>query len=192
MPSTVAIIDLAHCGTTMLAGVCEILGVPMVGARYKERKWEDQDVIAAIRDRTAFAQLVARRDAAHERWGFKFAGAWLFADSLVVLRDPVYLAIYKDPVSVTARRFNAVTISKLANTLRQMRDSVHGINDAGLDVRWLSYHQAVVTPAAFVVEVAHAIDIPPTPAQVDRAVAFIRPNRGGPLAPYPEVAKWLT
>jgi len=163
----------------------------MVGSRYKERKWEDQDVVNAIRDRTAFAQLVARRDAAHERWGFKYAGAWLYAESLVVLRDPAYLAIYKDPVSVTARRFNAVTTSKLANTLRQMRDSVHGINDAGLPVHWLSYHRAVAAPMSFVVEVAHAIDVVATPAQIHRAAQFIRPNTAGPQAAYPEVRGWV-
>ena len=118
---TVAIIDFAHSGTTMLAGICHILGVPMVGADYKPHKMEDLEVARAIRDEGRFARLVEQRNGQHEAWGFKMAGAWKFPNSLAHLREPVYLAIYKDPVSVTARRFGLSTTAKLANTLEQMK-----------------------------------------------------------------------
>ena len=109
--TTVAIIDFAHCGTTMLAGVCETLGVPMVLGGDPNGKMEDQEVVRAL-DRGIMAELAAKRDAEHPIWGFKVPGAWKYG-TLAVLNDPVYLAIYKEPVAVNYLRFSTVTSFKI-------------------------------------------------------------------------------
>ena len=54
---TITILDLAHHGTTMLAGCYEILGVPMVGRNFDPERWEDKEVSHAIRNERAFAEL---------------------------------------------------------------------------------------------------------------------------------------
>ena len=192
MAKTVAIIGVAHHGTTMVAGIYELLGVPMVGARRKERKWEDLEVVAALRDEERFAAAVAERDAAHEVWGFKSPGAWLVAPWLGQhLRDPLYLAILKDPVSVTYRRFGAVTPHKVENTVEQMRRSVWGLRVSRLPVEWLSYQEAVLAPRRFVRHLAELAGLRPTAMQVDRAVDWIQPNVTGDRRPYPLVSEHL-
>ena len=189
--TTVAIIDFAHSGTTMLAGLCHILGCPMVGDRYKSKKWEDLDVIEAIRDEVRFAELVGRRNAQRHVWGFKMPGAWKFPNSLAHLRDPVYLAIYKDPVSVTMRRFGKLGLGKVGNTLEQMRLSTEGLASSGLPVHVMSYHWATQNPGAFVKHLVNVTGLTPDYEQVVRAAAFIQPNANRLRQPYPEVEPWI-
>ena len=100
--TTIVILDLAHHGTTMLAGCLEILGVSMVGASYDPERWEDKLIPKAIQDEHAFATVINARNHAMKMagrdWGFKYPGAWLWADMMEkYLIDPVYFAIYKDP-----------------------------------------------------------------------------------------------
>lgn len=189
--TTIAIIDLAHSGTTMLAGICEILGVPMVGKEYKRNKWEDLEIAEALKDERAFAELAARRDAAHANWGFKKVGAWLAPWLDNHLTDAVYFAIYKDVVSTTWRRFGKCSTNKVLNTVEQTRRSVAGIRESGLPVHWLSYQRAVTDPVHFVSEVAHAAGLVVHPERLRKAVAWIQPNTAGPRAPYPELTEWL-
>jgi hypothetical protein len=194
MGRTVAIIDFAHSGTTMLAGICQILGVPMVGEQHKVRKWEDLEVMAALKDEAQFAALVKERNAEHNTWGFKCAGAWKYPASLVHLRDPVYLAIYKDPVSVTWRRFGKGRVrptQRVRNTIDQMKASIDGICFWGQAVHTLSYHRAITKPGVFVQEIASLIDWAGDDEQLNRATAYIQPNLGRPRQPYPEVESWI-
>ena len=193
MERTIVIVDLAHHGTTMVAGICQILGVPMVGAGYDAEKWEDPEKRSALRkDQEAFGVIVCQRNAQHDTWGFKSVGAWKQAASLkTYLRNPVYLAIYKDIVSVTVRRFGGVTVNKLLNTALQMKTSLDGIQACGLPVRLLSYHRAIISPVEFVQGLAGRIGIEANSVQVDRAAAYIQPNRGSQKDRYPEVEPWV-
>lgn len=187
---TVAIIDYAHCGTTMLAGICQLLGVPMVGNDYKEDKLEDQEIIRAFQDEWAFIKLVSQRDAEHRIWGFKYPGAWKFASLLRLLRDPIYFAIFKDPVSVTRRRFgtdNYHLAWKARNTAAGFVNSLDGMSSMSQPVHLLSYERAIAAPEAFVCEVADLIGIEVGDETIVRAAAYIRPNITGPKARYPKL-----
>lgn len=194
--TTVAIIDFAHSGTTMLAGICEILGVPMIGDNYHEWKWEDHGVIEAIGDGdNSFASLVNERNNKFDMWGFKYPGAWKFMPMLKsYLRNPVYMAIYKDPVSVTRRRFgtsDARFLRKLLNTARQMQQSINGIRNCGEPVMVFSYHKAIVKPRRFVLDVVETIGVEPRVANVETAVKFIQPNTGGPRRRYRDIEPFI-
>ena len=194
MDRTVGIIEFAHCGTTMVAGICHILGVPMVSENYKRNKLEDLDVINTIADEQAFAKLVKERNERHGTWGFKRPGAWTFPDSLVHLRNPIYLAIYKDPVSVTHRRFGGSQIRlshKIRNTGRQMKHTIDGIYAWNPSVHFLSYCRAIIAPKQFVQEIAEVIQIDPSEEAFNKAVRFIRPNVGSPIRPYAEADSWI-
>ena len=189
---TVAIVDFAHSGTTMLAGICEILGVPMVGDYYKPMKWEDREIVLSLQDEDTFAALVKERNSTYEKWGFKYPGAWKFMHILKRhLAAPVYLAIFKDPVTVTRRRFHTVTIDKLCNTLVQMKAALDGMKATGEPIHILSYHQATVVPLEFVTRVINIIEVYPTNGQIDCAVQFITPRWGGSRKKYPSVEKWI-
>ena len=180
------ILDLAHHGTTMLAGCLEILGVPMVGASYDPERWEDREVVQAMRDEHSFAEYVAERNQ-HKVWGFKYPGAWLWADMLEkYLIDPIYFAIYKDPVSVAWRRANGISTGVVLNTMNQMQDSVSGISASGLHCYWLSYHRAITDPHSFIAYIVRLARLDTTEEQVLKAADYIKP--GG----YRPVKDWLS
>ena len=188
MTRTVAIIACAHHGTTMVAGVCELLGVPMVGKNYDPKKWEDTEMVQAQQGEEQFAAIIARRNAEHDVWGFKSPGAWLRAPWMgEYLRNPVYLAIYKDPVSVAFRRFKSISASKVENTIRQMEWSIRGMRERGFPAHCLSYQRAIVAPAEFVQQVAGLIGIAVDEGSYAQAVAYIQPNTAGNKGAYPPV-----
>ena len=177
MRTTIAILDLAHHGTTMLAGCYEILGVPMVGLGLQAKRMEDPLIIRALQDEHAFATVVAARS--HRAWGFKYPGAWLYADLLgKYLVDPLYLAIYKDPVSVTWRRANGVSYKVLMNTIKQMKESVAGIHRSGLPCHWLSYYRAITDPDTFVGHLVEIAGLDADAEQMKQAIDYIQPSAG--------------
>jgi len=190
---TVVVLDHAHCGTTMLAGMLEIAGVPMVGSNYKEEKWEDLDIVESLSsgNEKRFARIVKQRNDKYDIWGFKYAGAWRFMDLMVKhLRNPIFLAIYKDPVTVTMRRFGNrhAFMGKVKNTLKQFIEGMNGMLATRQPVYALSYHKAVVAPEQFAQEV---MDIVGIEADVDKLARFIQPNRESPRARYPSVKRWV-
>ena len=193
MGKTVIIIDHAHCGTTMLAGLLEMAGVPMVGTNFKEDKWEDLDIIDSLSsgNEHRFARLVRHRNEQHEIWGFKYAGAWKFMDVMLkYLTNPIFLVIYKDPVAVTMRRFATrdVLIGKLKNTFKQFMEGINGILETRQPVHVFSYEKAVVAPREFVQDLLDIIELD---ADVDNLAKFIQPNPDSPRKRYPSVKKWL-
>ena len=180
---TFAVIDVAHCGTTMVAGCLDILGVPMVGRRYSGMSWEVIEIAKALSaGREAFAELARSRDG--RTWGFKHPGAWRFTWLGEVLVEPIYLAIYKDPVSVArrVRQHGCADGHPLVDTTRRMFTSAGGIVASGLPVHWLSYGDAIARPRTFVEELAHLAylaGVEASAARVCAAVRFIQPGGYG-------------
>ena len=194
MDTTIVIVEHAHSGTTMVAGICQILGVPMVGEVYDEMKWEDLEIKEALeKGKEAFMALVEDRNEQHSIWGFKQPGVWQHSAMLTTcLRNPKYLAIFKDPVSVTSRRYKkAKELDGLINTLDQMRWAARGIRDSGLEVRPMSYHLAVIDPEQFVAKLVKYLGLDVDQENVSRAVRYIQPNAGSPRKPYPKVSSWI-
>ena len=199
MIRTVAIIDCAHHGTTMVAGICEILGVPMVGKNYKSGKWEDTEMVEAQQSEEKFAEVVAQRNAEHDIWGFKSPGAWLRAPWMgKYLRNPIYLAIYKDPVSVALRRHRLTTVDwrggmtwAVGDTIRQMDKSIQGMRAGGFPVHCLPYQQAIVDPVGFVRHIADVIGIVVDENILADTAAYIQPNTLGDRRTYPDIGEYL-
>jgi hypothetical protein len=197
MVKTVAIIDFAHCGTTMMAGIYEILGVPMVADDYHQMKWEDHEIIlpAKAGDDGLLAAVVASRNAQYDTWGFKFPGMLRVSPWLApLLADPVYIAIYKDLVSVTRRRFgtsNRQLYRKMLNTAKQMQSSMQSIASSGLEVHLFSYCKAIVDPVGFVLSLASVAELEPQNECIDRAADYVQANRHGPRRSYPLVKDYL-
>jgi hypothetical protein len=147
--TTAVILDLSHCGTSMLSGVIHRLGIPMVQANYRthESRVEDADVLAALSSEATFKELCKERQGTD--WGFKHPGAWRFEWMPQYLADPVYFAIYKEPISVTWRKYKQIDGISLLSTLDRMRRSVMGIEHRQLPCHYLSYWEAVKSPIVF-------------------------------------------
>jgi hypothetical protein len=194
---TIVIVEHAHCGSTMLAGLLEIAGIPMVGDDYKEMKWEDQEIVEAMRsgNEDAFVDVIKRRNAQHDVWGFKSPGAWLHMPLLLKhLRNPIFLAIYKDPVSVTMRRAGGRGgdfLELVENTVHQYSQSLRGMHDTRQFIYLFSYLKAMIDPVGFVRELSDVTQIEVDEETMARLVAFIQPNTGHSLTPYPSVRKAL-
>lgn len=197
MVKTIAVIDFAHCGTTMIAGICEILGVPMVAGDYHQMKWEDHEIILPAKDgdEQKLLETVAARNEKYPAWGFKFPGMLRVYPALAdMLTDPVYIAIYKDLVSVTRRRFgtsNNRLYKKMLNTARQMERSVRSIAASGLDIHLLSYCKFVYSPLNSVLHLVDLTGIVPSEERVNRAASYVSFNTEDPRASYPPVKGYL-
>jgi len=189
---SIVIVDFAHSGTTMLAGILERLGVPMVsGNDYLDHKWEDMDIISALqKGDDEFSIEVEKRNLLHPIWGFKFPGAFKFSDRMSrILPNPTYLAIYKDPVSVSYRRFGFISTDRIKDTMDRMQESILGIKESGLNVHFFAYQQACIDPDRFVLRVE---DICKTPSQYFQhrdAVDFITPGVFESRGKYPSVER---
>jgi hypothetical protein len=193
---TVVIIDFPRCGSSMTAGVLEILGVPMVGTNYDPYKLEDIDIQKSLYmepDEDKFASIVAERSARNEIWGWKCLGGWKFADWYAkYLVDPVYIAIYKDPVSVTRGRYRAMGISKIHSTFANMYEGLRGILDNKMPTRFLSYQTAIVDPRLFVTSIADIIQVQVADDAIERAVGYISPTDGiHTRSKYPSVEEFM-
>jgi hypothetical protein len=181
----------------MLAGVCHLLGVRMVfDSDFDSCHGEDPTIIRSLLEsEEAFAQLVSERNELEPSWGFKWPGRWenypLYEKWL---REPMYLSIWKDPVSVTRRRFGTSQhgwMRKLRNTARQMQGRINDAYRLQVPLMTFSYHKAIMAPGRFIREVGEAIGIEPTWQDVARIGQWIQPNLEGPKAKYPKLAEFL-
>ncbi len=169
--TVVAIVGMAFCGTTMLAGCLERLGVPMVRGGDRGHL-EDAEIAHALRSKDTFAALVKSRSG---QWGIKHPGLWRFEWLRECMpRETVYLGIFKDPVSVTRRRYHAVDPLKLQDTVQRMQFAVSGSMAHGLDVHWLSYLGAVRNSFQFVTELTRVCHLSVTERQLFQAASVIR------------------
>jgi hypothetical protein len=68
--TTAVILDLAHCGTSMLSGVIHRLGIPMVQENYNTSpgRMEDADVLASLSRESTFAALCKERSGSVGTW----------------------------------------------------------------------------------------------------------------------------
>ena len=190
---TIVVLDLAHSGTTMVAGILHILGVPMVRRPEHLIRMEDREIIGMCREERAMRKLISVRNRSSEVWGYKHPGAWKFAPMpMRMLTNPIYIAIYKDIVTVTRRRFNSNSLRCLANTAEQIFESLRGLAGSGLEpLHVLSYTEAVVSKREFVCKLSEIAGISPAQRLIDAAVGYIQPNEQNTNANYPRIEEWL-
>lgn len=92
MYKTVGVFGQTKGGTSALAGVVNILGVPMWG---REKTLDDTDMVLDT-DRT-----IQRRNEQYDIWGFKNPSLTPRVDELVPkLRNPHILFVLRDPVAI--------------------------------------------------------------------------------------------
>ncbi len=174
--TTPVVLGMAHCGTTMLAECLQHLGVPMTLGGDRGH-CEDAGIAHALRKQAWFEAEVATRSG--RTWGFKHPGAWRFARYFECLEAPVYLAIYKDPVTVARRYpYQDATLTEpqhIHQTASRMMGSLAGMLSSGLPVRYLSYLDAVRDPYAFTVDLVKICGLGVTEKQVYAASSSIKP-----------------
>lgn len=154
---TLVVCGVARGATSVASYALHHLGY-YLGDRLGSLNYEDQDFVHAIpgksqlrkslRDRVAFRDLVARRDAAHTRWGFKLPRALDYVPELAdTLRAPVFLVCLRNPLSV-------------ARSMLEREELVKGGFPAAL--------QAATAPFAAAAQLLARDDVPSVLVDMDR------------------------
>ena len=98
---TVVATGIVGSGTTMMAGVLEILGIPMVGEQHNRRMWEDKEISLNLKNKQKLESIIAKRNETHKIWGFKYPNLNKYFDMLsTMLINPCFLVIFRDPVAI--------------------------------------------------------------------------------------------
>lgn len=184
-PRTLVVVGTERSGTTMIAQSLHRLGLFM--GEGLGPTCEDADFYRAFYpngsavpkpDLVRLVSLARSRDREHERWGFKVPSA-LCAALFPSLREPLIIAVYRDPVAA-ARRLSraqflppekclAYIMSNAALLQRQLR---------GLDVPQLvvSYEKALLDPSGFIDTLLTTLGLAVTPETRAQTVAGIQPS----------------
>lgn len=181
---TVVVLGVARGGTTMVASVLQALGVPM-GEKLGP-VLEDTELSQAIetRDVARLTDLVASRNAAHQKWGWKRPSAIEYHDVWRdSFRNPYIIAIFRDPFAIANRN----RISMLSDVFESMEQAV---NRLGTLVRFLreqkgplllcSYEKVLLSPEIFVDAVSDFLDLNASESR-DDAVRRVSPSPGNYL-----------
>ncbi|RAI03724.1 hypothetical protein DLJ53_04380 [Acuticoccus sediminis] len=187
------VIGASRSGTTMTAGLLQILGVEF-GDRMAPRgeDLEINDCVLRLQSalfpvrlwgvRRAFGKLVAAR---RERWGvFGFKTPHL-GQVLPVLADkipnPVYIYVLRNPLKSAVsweRTHNRAIWKTLPSVLITQFATALFVARTKSPVLMFAYEDATRSPERFVEEFVSATGLSASPATITTAVDFISPTRG--------------
>jgi hypothetical protein len=179
---TFIVSGLGRGGTTMLASVLREAGL-FIGERLEPISAEDVEIWAALktRDRAWLERLIASRNAAHSRWGFKLPEipAYLTQAELGLFRNPHLILVIRDPVAVAVRG----SIAEFFDPVAGLRESILAIRSilefagrAGCPTLLQSYEKTLIFPGAFVDALARFCGFAIDPPLRERLIETVRPN----------------
>jgi hypothetical protein len=182
-PITVIVSGVGRSGTSMTAAVLSALGIPM--GNTKSAVLEDEEFLHALLffNFGRLAQLVNIRNAATDRWGFKFASLQnhLLPPQLKSFRNPHLIIVMRDPVAIAARAQISDPEIKDAtdaffNVTKQSYDMANFVANAPCPTLLLSYEKFLSFPAEAIACIAAFCGIELTEAARAQALAEIAPN----------------
>ncbi|MBZ9672569.1 sulfotransferase [Mesorhizobium sp. ES1-3] len=185
---TLIVVGCGRGGTSLVAGVAAILGVPM-GAPHGSTNHEDVELVNLAQGRDLdgnpiglsaevhlekLRSLIQARNRANDLWGWKDPSADMYLDAVSdVLRDPLVLFVNRDMAAIAQSEVN------------QMQGSIEQAYDMALQrfgrywgllqrLQWptllVSYERAVLDPEALLCEIADFVGLTP-PTEEQRGVA---------------------
>jgi hypothetical protein len=187
-PITVIISGVGRSGTSMTAGVVSALGLPM-GKTENQAVFEDKEFINALLyfDYSLLHALIASRNAAAPRWGFKFPSLQnhLLPPQLKRFRNPHLIVVTRDPVATASRAYISDPEQKDAaaayyNVSKQAYDMMHFLQKAQCPTLLLSYEKFVAFPENGIDGIAAFCGMKVTPAARAKALLVINPNNPSP------------
>jgi len=160
---TVVVLGVARGGTTMVASVLQALGVHM-GERLGP-VLEDVLLSESVESRNLqqFENLVAKRDAAHQIWGWKRPSALKYTDVWEnSFRNPHLVVVFRDPFAIANRN----RISMLSDVFKNMEGSVKSFQKLIKYLKYqkspillCSYEKVLSSPENFVMAVDEFLDL---------------------------------
>ncbi|NBC33504.1 MAG: hypothetical protein GVY13_12585 [Alphaproteobacteria bacterium] len=185
VPTTIVVVGTERSGTTMVAQTLHRLGIFM--GEGLGPTCEDADFYQAFYPdgaavpRPDLARLIAlarARDRDHARWGFKVPSALCVA-LFSSLREPLIIAIYRDPVAAARRLAQAQYLDPdkcLAYVMRVSASLQRRLHDLDVPQLVVSYEKALLEPGGFVDSLVATLGLVVTDEVRAQAIAGIQPS----------------
>jgi len=168
-------------GTTFIASVAHHLGIPLGKRRprYEDRKL--RYLLLGNEPDEGHVKLEAairKREAAHEVWGWKLPAIsrhFDLVDGLV--RRPIYVMVFKEPVSVAMRRANTrnpAVLTTMRNTMLFNLRMLDFLDNTKRECVLVSYDRAIRNQAAFVRDLAEIAGVSVTDARIAEIVEAVK------------------
>lgn len=195
-PKTVIVLGAARGGTSMVAGLVRMMGIPM-GERIDPPSNEDLDFIEGKEPLPAAPDpkhpehkrvwerllgLVNARNQKYKDWGWKDPLAFVYIVPLLThLRNPHLVVVFRDLFSISAREFIETGEGNLETFMRAQRNyawllEVLKRRDAPALIT--GYEKAVLYPGDYAKDLCAFLGYAPTSDFLDKAVHYITPGRG--------------
>jgi len=205
-PKTVVVMGAARGGTSMVAGLVRMLGIPM-GGRIDPPTNEDLDFIEGKEPLSAVPNpkhpehtrvlerllgLVNTRNQEYRDWGWKDPLAFVYvAPLLSQLRNPHFVVVFRDLYSISARELLATGVETLDTLTRAQNNYawlLEVLKRREAPALITGYEKAVLYPKKFAVELCSFLGHDPSKAFLDAAERYIRPGRGHGELPHTSTA----
>ena len=190
---TVLVSGDRHSGTSMVALVLEILGIPMGEENMVDITLEDREIWWNLGDKTKLREIIAKRNKRWDIWGVKRPD--LIAPSAQLgslLRNPYYIIMFRDPVAISVRtkfgygpyedRLPQYTLEDtIPNMLHHAKYSVTllgSLRTHPSTTYVFSYEKVLIKPRDFVLRLVEILKLKTSEATITDAVSCITPEVG--------------
>lgn len=172
------IVGVQRGGTSMVAGVVRELGVNLgnnLGNNHEDPEFLTKDI-------SKLHEVISRRNASHDIWGWKMPhSSEYIADLVPDLRNPHVVIVFRNLLAMAESQLKrsetdfAKAFQFSANRLAQVASIV---NKLSCPLMLVNYEQATSKPHAFIDELCAFLDLTPTEEALVRAERMIDPEAG--------------
>jgi hypothetical protein len=172
LEKTIVVLGAPRGGTSMIAATLRKLGVMMgesLGHQHEDRSFR-KDV--PLREMVA---TVERRNATHKVWGWKLPNSVYYVEELLpVLRNPHFVAVFRNPYSISRssaerdnREYTANLLQVAANHTKKVADLIDRLTNP---TALVSFESAMEQPEEFVRGLASFVGVSPDDNRVQEAI----------------------
>lgn len=171
---TIIVTGCQRGGTTMLSGIFEILGVPMLIGKGSNQTWEDTEFISLL-DRGTEQDLITevqRRNEKYPCWGFKHPYLHRHIEKIIrVFGNVHYFVVFRDPAAI------ALGLGcKVSNAIDKQKEVADGMKR--VEYKMVSYEKALIDPRKFVQKIIESAELSVKREVFNKAVEYIQPEFG--------------
>lgn len=162
---TIVVYGVSRGGTSLAAGVCKGLGIPM-NRRDEQKDPNHEDPAFKFSEPDRLREKIHQRDANADVWGFKWPDAILNKDLLdQLLRSPHYIFVYRNIAAVADSvvekgRGHAPGAVHRATKYYALMDEL--LNKTNRPVLLVNYESAIEAPDETVNQIAEFVGVPVT------------------------------
>ena len=179
--STVVITGLGRSGTSMLAQTLQTAGLP-IGNELAIGTYEDQTLAQLLRrnQRGELLRLIKERNRCHDQWGLKLPSHLVLqARFLKLLRDPVFVVIFRDSLAIAGRRSISRGDALLHELLEIQKEShrmIKQITSSRLPALLISYEKALLSPGSLIDSLDRFLGLSLDQKQRSQCLSGIKPS----------------